>query len=143
MTALIPEDYVADTELRLNLYRQIAAVETIEEVHQLEEELRDRFGDFPVEVEHLFALIMLRIRSAALGIDSVVEREREIVVRPVATRDIDRQRLERSLGGAITVTPISLRIKLLDLTIPWQHALDILLDAVEESSARTEHRAAD
>jgi len=143
MTALIPEDYVADTELRLNLYRQIAAVETIEEVHQLEEELRDRFGDFPVEVEHLFALIMLRIRSAALGIDSVVEREREIVVRPVATRDVDRQRLERSLGGAIRFTPISLRIKLLDLTIPWQHALDILLDAVEESSARTEHRAAD
>ena len=143
MTALIPEDYVADTELRLNLYRQIAAVATLEEVGQLDDELRDRFGDFPEEVEHLFALIRLRIRCAALGIDSVVEREREIVVRPVATNRLDRRHLERTLGGAIRITPNSLRIRLLDLAMPWQRALDILLDAVEESAAHSLSRAAD
>jgi len=143
MTALIPADYVADTELRLNLYRQIAAVATIEQVGQLEDELRDRFGDFPEEVEHLFALIRLRIRSASLGIDSVIEREREIVVRPVATGQLDRRPLERALGGAIRVTPNSLRIRLLDLTMPWQRALDLLLDAVEDTAPRSQSRAAD
>jgi transcription-repair coupling factor (superfamily II helicase) len=143
ITALIPESYVADTELRLGLYRQIAGVETLDRVVQLEDELRDRFGDFPDEVEHLFALIRLRIRSAASGIDSVIEREREIVVRPVETRNIDQHRLERALGGAIRFTPNSLRIRLLDLTIPWQRALDIVLDAVEGSSHGTESRAAD
>ncbi len=143
MTALIPEDYIADTELRLSLYRQIAAVVTPDQVGQLEDELRDRFGDFPEEVEHLFALIRLRIRSASLGIDSVVEHEREIVVRPVPTSRLDRRRLERELGGAIRITPNSLRIRLLELTMPWQRALDILLDAVEESAARSLSHAAD
>src|SRR5699024_6431747 len=83
MTALIPEDYIPDTELRLNTYRHIAGVETLPQVDELADELLDRFGDFPEEVEHLLALIRLRIRANALGIDSVVEREREIIIRPI------------------------------------------------------------
>ena len=131
LSALIPDDYVSDTELRLNLYRQIAGVETLEQSAGLEDELRDRFGDFPDEVEHLFALISLRIRSAALGIDSVVERDREIVIRPVHTSRVDRRRLESKLGAAIKVTPNSLRLKLLELTIPWQEALEFTLSEAE------------
>jgi transcription-repair coupling factor (superfamily II helicase) len=133
VTALIPEDYVADTELRLNLYRQIAGVTTLQETADLQEELRDRFGDFPEEVEHLFALISLRIRAGALGIDSVVERDREIVIRPVQTDRVDRLRLERALGSAIRITPNSLRLRLLDLSIPWQDALDIVMSEAERA----------
>ena len=133
VTALIPDDYVGDTELRLNLYRQIASVESLDETEELEDELRDRFGDFPEEVEHLFALISLRIRSAALGIDSVVERDREIVIRPVQTNLVDGRRLESTLGTAIRITPNSLRLKLLELTIPWQDALDVVLTEAERT----------
>lgn len=133
LTALIPEDYVSDTELRLNLYRQIAAVSTLEAMLELEEELRDRFGDFPEEVEHLFALISLRIRAQALGIDSVVERDREIVVRPLQTSLVDTARLNRALGGAIRITPNALRLRVTDLTIPWQEALDIVMTEAERT----------
>ncbi len=133
VTALIPEDYVSDTELRLNLYRQIAGVTTLAETAELEDELRDRFGDFPEEVEHLFALISLRIRASALGIDSVVERDREIVVRPIHTDLVDRARLERSLGHAIRFTPNSLRLRVTELVIPWQDALDILISEAERT----------
>jgi transcription-repair coupling factor (superfamily II helicase) len=133
VTALIPEDYVSDTELRLNLYRQIAGVETLEGAAALEDELRDRFGDFPDEVEHLFALIELRIRASALGIDSVVERDREIVIRPVQTSLVDRNRLEATFGPAIRITPNSLRLKLLELKIPWQDALNLVLSEAEST----------
>jgi transcription-repair coupling factor (superfamily II helicase) len=133
VTALIPEDYVSDTELRLNLYRQIASVSTLEETSELEDELRDRFGDFPEEVEHLFALIALRIRSAALGVDSVVERDREIVIRPLDTSLVNRSRLESTLGPAIRITPNSLRLKLLELTVPWQDALEAVLTEAERT----------
>jgi len=133
LTALIPEDYVSDTELRLNLYRQIAAVQTLDETLELEEELRDRFGDFPDEVEHLFALISLRIRAAALGIDSVVERDREIVIRPVRTSEVNRGRLEEKLGSEIRFTPNSVRLKLLELKLPWRDALDLTIAEVERT----------
>ncbi|MDQ3541800.1 MAG: transcription-repair coupling factor, partial [Chloroflexota bacterium] len=143
MTALIPEDYVADTELRLNLYRQIAAVQSLHDVERLEDELVDRFGDFPEEVEHVFALIRLRIRSAALGIDSVVEREREIVIRPVTTSDLDQGRLNRTMGDALKLTPNSVRIRLLGLTMPWQQAVDAILLEIERTHPETMANAAD
>lgn len=134
LTALIPEDYVADTELRLNLYRQVAAVETNAEADDLGDELRDRFGDFPEEVDHLFALIRLRIRSEKMGIDSVVERDREIVIRPVDTAAMSRGRLTNRLGGAIRFTQNSVRLKLLELNVPWEEALDLVLDEVERTT---------
>jgi transcription-repair coupling factor (superfamily II helicase) len=143
MTALIPDSYIQDTELRLTTYRQIAAVEKLSEVEDLADELTDRFGDFPEEVEHLLALIRLRIRASALSIDSVVEREREIVVRPVVTSDLSRARLERVLGDAFRLTPNSIRIRLLEVRVPWQQALDAVLDEVERAHASSEPRAAD
>lgn len=131
MTALIPESYVPDPELRLGLYRQIAGVTTLAQVDDFGEELTDRFGDYPEEIEHLLALIRVRIRSEALGIDSVVEREREIVVRPVITERLDKRRLARELGQAVRITANSIRIRLLDLSMPWQDALDLVLSEVE------------
>ncbi|MGN6031923.1 MAG: hypothetical protein ACTHQE_09690, partial [Thermomicrobiales bacterium] len=69
--------------------------------------------------------------SEALGIDSVVEREREIVVRPVLTANLDKRRLVRELGQAVRITANSVRIRLLDLSMPWQDALDLVLTEVE------------
>jgi len=132
LTALIPVDYVADTELRLATYRRVAGVGSERELAEVRTELTDRFGEPPEPVEHLFALISLRLRAAALGIESVVEREREIVVRPVATAGLE-QRLRRRLGRAVKITPNSIRLRLPDLTIPWQEAVDVVLDAVEGS----------
>jgi transcription-repair coupling factor (superfamily II helicase) len=136
MTALIPESYAPDAELRLGLYRQIAAVTTLEQVNDFADELKDRFGEYPTEIEHLLALIRVRIRSLALGIDSVVEREREIVVRPVITEHLDKRRLTRELGSAIKITQNSVRIRLLDLKMPWQEALDLILNEVERVKER-------
>jgi transcription-repair coupling factor (superfamily II helicase) len=143
MTALIPQSYVPDTELRLNLYRQIATVQSLAEVKELEDELVDRFGDMPEGVEHVLALIRLRIRCAALGIDSVVEREREIVIRPVTAAALDVRRLDRVAGNAVRLTPNSARIRLLDLTMPWERALDAVLTEIERVSEGALARAAD
>jgi transcription-repair coupling factor (superfamily II helicase) len=136
MTALIPEDYIQDTELRLNTYRQIAAVQTMADVDDLADELADRFGVFPEEVEHLLALIRLRIRATDLGIDSLVERERVIVIRPVNTSILSHSALEDAAGDALRITPNSIRIRLLDLDVPWQQALDGVLTELERVAQR-------
>ncbi|CAN5590544.1 transcription-repair coupling factor [soil metagenome] len=76
LTALIPADYIADTELRLSTYRKVAAVTNYNELSEMRSELVDRFGEPPEEVERLLALIQLRLRCEILGIESIVERER-------------------------------------------------------------------
>jgi transcription-repair coupling factor (superfamily II helicase) len=132
LTALIPADYIVDTELRLAIYRKIAAVQTNQELLEAQQEMEDRFGPVPEEVEHLLALIALRIRAQALGIESLVEREREIVIRPVPTAALER-RLTAKLGRAVKLTTNSIRIRLPDLLIPWQDAVDVALDAAESA----------
>ena len=134
ITALIPADYIADTELRLATYRRVAAVATSPGLVEIRDELEDRFGPIPDEVEHLLALISLRQRAEILGIESVVEREREIVIRPVETAGLERS-LRSGLGSAVRITPNSIRLRLPDLAMPWQRAIDTVLDAVERSRA--------
>jgi transcription-repair coupling factor (superfamily II helicase) len=130
LTALIPADYIADTELRLATYRRISAIEDEAGLVDIRDELVDRFGDYPEEVEHLLALIALRIRVQALGIESMIEREREIVIRPVPTAGLERRLITR-LGKAVRLTANSVRIRLPDLDMPWREAIDVVLDAIE------------
>jgi len=131
LTALIPASYIGDVELRLNTYRRVASVETLGDVTQIGDELRDRFGEPPEEVEHLLALIRVRIRCSALGMQSVVEREREIVLRPVETEKLKNRGLERVMGSALRFTPNSVRIRMPELEIPWEQALDAVIHAIE------------
>jgi transcription-repair coupling factor (superfamily II helicase) len=131
LTALIPASYVADVELRLATYRRVAAVESRPALEAMRAELEDRFGPIPDEVEHLLALIALRLRCTDLGVESMVEREREIVIRPVATAGLDSRKLTQRLGRALKLTPNSIRLRLPDLQIPWLDAIDSVLDAIE------------
>lgn len=136
LTALIPASYVADVELRLATYRRVAAVETRPALEAMRAELEDRFGPIPEEVEHLLALIALRLRCTDLGIESMVEREREIVIRPVTTSTLDSRNLNQRLGRALKLTPNSVRLRLPDLRVPWLDAIDAVLDATELAQDR-------
>lgn len=131
ITALLPADYVPDVELRLATYRRISGVDSLTGVAAISRELADRFGPPPVEVERLLAIVAIRIRAEELGLESIIEREREIVIRPVKTSLLDRARLESSLGSALRLTPNSVRIRLVDLKIEWQSALELTLREIE------------
>jgi transcription-repair coupling factor (superfamily II helicase) len=116
------------------MYRRIAAVEDEDRLEEVRRELEDRFGPIPEEVEHLLALIALRIRAQALGIESLIEREREIVIRPVPTAGLEHRLVSR-LGRAVKLTAHSIRIRLPDLTISWRDAVDVVLEAVESTQS--------
>jgi transcription-repair coupling factor (superfamily II helicase) len=68
---ILPEDYVADLNLRLSLYRTLAGFKAIKEVDQFAVELIDRFGKYPVEVEHLLLLIKLKIKAKQINVEKI------------------------------------------------------------------------
>jgi transcription-repair coupling factor (superfamily II helicase) len=57
---LIPEDYVADLPVRLNLYRRLAELEDEREIDGFGAEMADRFGPLPAEVRHLLATVVIK-----------------------------------------------------------------------------------
>ncbi len=59
--AYIPEEYVEEETQRLGLYKRLSLVEGEEELEELKEEIRDRFGPPPAEVRNLFEVIELKI----------------------------------------------------------------------------------
>lgn len=57
---LIPDSYVADLNLRMQLYRRVAELESREEIEAFAAELIDRFGPLPTEVQHLLDIVAIK-----------------------------------------------------------------------------------
>ncbi len=57
---MISENYVRDLGVRLGLYKRIGSLETQEELLDMREELVDRFGNIPTEVENLLKTVEIK-----------------------------------------------------------------------------------
>ncbi|MFN4278449.1 MAG: transcription-repair coupling factor [Ferrovibrio sp.] len=57
---LIPDSYVADLNLRMQLYRRVAELENRAEIDAFAAELIDRFGPLPAEVQHLLDIVAIK-----------------------------------------------------------------------------------
>ena len=80
LSLLIPESYVADLGLRLSLYRRLATLESVNEVHAFAAELVDRFGKIPNECENLLKVIELKIACKHLNIEKIDAGPKGIVI---------------------------------------------------------------
>jgi transcription-repair coupling factor (superfamily II helicase) len=61
--ARLPEDYIPETSLRLEMYHRLGDTTTTDEVDALFNELKDRFGTPPIPALWLYH--MTRLRTAA------------------------------------------------------------------------------
>ncbi|MBL0941380.1 MAG: transcription-repair coupling factor, partial [Alphaproteobacteria bacterium] len=71
MPVLIPELYVPDLLVRLNLYRRLSELETSTEIEAFAAELIDRFGPLPFEVENLLQTIKMKQLCRTAGIEKL------------------------------------------------------------------------
>ena len=67
----LPEEYVRGDQERLAIYRRLYGLTSGVQLQEVAEELRDRFGKFPPEVENLFGAVRLRLAAASLGFRKV------------------------------------------------------------------------
>lgn len=65
--ALIPGIYVSSDSERLDLYRRLYQIADPAGVEDIQKELEDRFGEFPVEVDHLLQTIRVKLACEELG----------------------------------------------------------------------------
>ena len=74
VAASIPDRYVPMPEQRMDLYRRIARIRSEEEADDLVDELIDRYGDPPRQVNNLITVALLRATAAGLGITELTQR---------------------------------------------------------------------
>ena len=76
----IPESYVADPALRLNLYKRLTAAREARDLGDFADELADRFGPVPPEVRWLLQVLELKLQARALRIQEIDARRQAIRV---------------------------------------------------------------
>ncbi|MFC8681664.1 transcription-repair coupling factor [Microbacterium ureisolvens] len=115
--ARIPEAYIDSERLRLEAYQKLSAAASVtakdDAIDLVIEELTDRYGEPPSEVEGLLAVARLRRRAGAAGLADVVAMGPNLRIAPANLPDSMRVRLQRLhpkaklvAGGEAMVVPL-------------------------------------
>ena len=80
LPALIPDDYISNRDLRLQLYRRLAQLKTLDGLESIDAELRDRFGPIPNEVLNLLYQLKVKILATNAGIDRITTEAHQILI---------------------------------------------------------------
>jgi transcription-repair coupling factor (superfamily II helicase) len=93
MDIRIPESYIADSSQRLRMYKRISSASADEELSALQQEMIDRFGQYPEQVENLFHYARLRLDTLALQIQSIEKNKNQVFFRFVDQSKVDADKL--------------------------------------------------
>ncbi|MFI7126163.1 transcription-repair coupling factor [Nonomuraea sp. NPDC050153] len=101
INAHIPHDYVTSERLRLEAYKRISAIATPDDIGGVREELTDRYGKPPAEVENLLEVARFRIKARQAGLTDVTLQGQNIKFGPARLRESQQVRLDRLYKKAI------------------------------------------
>ena len=136
--ANIPEDYVADLTTRLGIYRRLAGLTESSELHTLQDELVDRLGPLPWQVQNLLYMARLKLRATAAGAQSITREGEKIVVRLRDQTGGARQALQRHLGRQAVVGNAQIRLDLDKLGDRWEGPLEEMVVKLASFKERLE-----
>ena len=69
--AFVPASYIKNETLKMDIYKRIAGIETNEEYEDMQDELIDRFGDIPSQVENLLQVVLLKAAAHKVYITEI------------------------------------------------------------------------
>ncbi len=90
----LPEAWIPEVELRLNLYVRLARITAADALDALAEEMEDRFGPPPAEARTLLAVARIRLLAVAACIQKIVAGPAAIALTPHAGFSADTAGLE-------------------------------------------------
>ncbi len=73
--AYIPESYIKDTKQKIEMYKRFKGLESIEDVTDLQDEMIDRFGEYPDEVGYLFSLTKMKILAEKERVEEISHKK--------------------------------------------------------------------
>jgi transcription-repair coupling factor (superfamily II helicase) len=93
--AHIPHDYVTGERLRLEAYTRIAAIDARADINAVRDELADRYGPVPAQVESLLTVARLRLAARRAGLTDITQQGNHIRFSPVELPDSKQVRVQR------------------------------------------------
>ncbi|MFL7793034.1 MAG: TRCF domain-containing protein, partial [Anaerolineae bacterium] len=101
--ARLPEEYVPDVSLRLQIYRRMADLGSMEQIDGMEQELADRFGPLPSDAQNLIYQLRLKALARDAGVTTIgIENDRLALLSEVDYPN--REELQYALKGRASVS---------------------------------------
>ena len=143
LNAGIPEDYIGHMPTRLSVYQRLAKLTERRELPEIREELRDRFGPVPDEVENLLKVSELRAIAGAAGAESVIRSSEAIVITLRNAVGGAKAPLQRALGPSAQVGNAQIQMPLRPLGDQWLSRLTRALERMQVFMDNMRQLAAD
>ncbi len=101
----IPDSYLPQINLRLNLYKRVSSVESLEEIEKIKSEIKDRYGHLPRSVRGLLSYGVIKFLAQRIKIRSIDRVGKRIVIKFHPTSSVNLTRLTglvKKYSGNIT-----------------------------------------
>ena len=82
VNAYIPDTYISDELIKIEMYKKIASIENKEDMLEVQEELEDRFSDIPRSVDTLLKIAYIKTLCKQLKIEKIRQVKDEILLIP-------------------------------------------------------------
>lgn len=134
--AYLPETYVADQRQKIEIYKRIRELDSQEMLDELEDDLLDRFGEYPEEVAHLLTIGQIKMDGDRALLETIRKQEPHIVftLSKVGTKRYSVEQLFEALTA--TKLKASLGVEkeqmVIRLTIPNQMEEAVWLQEIQK-----------
>ena len=130
--ANMPENYIADLSIRLEVYQRLLHTNSLEQLEDLEEELIDRFGAIPIQVANLVFLIKLKIFAKRAEIVSIIRENQKVTFWLADDSGSSKIALQKALGKNVHVGNRQINWNFENEAEEWQDSLVELLSKLIE-----------
>jgi transcription-repair coupling factor (superfamily II helicase) len=92
ISAFIPGSYIKNEEQKLEIYKKISLIKDDNDYDDIQEEIEDRYGDLPAQVQNLLDIAITKSEAHEKGIISIIQKNSIITMsfKPDANVDIFR-----------------------------------------------------
>ena len=106
--AYVPASYIKNESIKMDVYKRIAGIETLEEYEDMQDELIDRFGDIPNQVENLLQVVLLKAAAHKAYVTEISGNKKKIKLTMWNQAKVDTARipiLVREYKGRLKFIP--------------------------------------
>ncbi|ARK28450.1 transcription-repair coupling factor [Halalkalibacter krulwichiae] len=76
--AYIPETYIQDAKQKIEMYKRFKGAETVEDLTDLKDEMFDRFGEYPKQVDFLLRLTAIKLLANQERVEQIIETKDQV-----------------------------------------------------------------
>ena len=106
VTSYIPDEYIEDSAQKIEIYQNIALCRKEEDIQNVVDEIIDRFGNMPAELENLLNIARIKYLAKPFSISKIASKRTAVVFTFEQSKyEIDLQKLLKTYKNRIKFSP--------------------------------------